>query len=83
MRRILPTLEPGGPRAIPDASIWSTPEGEAGRGDCHYGCAVARRAGARIPRNTYHDADPWVSQYEFGGTGSNLTALLPIEVDSR
>ena len=73
----------GGPRAIPDASIWSTPEVEAGRGDCHYGCAVARRAGARIPRNTYHDADPWVSQYEFGGTGSNLTALLPMEVDSR
>ncbi len=68
----------GGPEAIPNNSIWSTSwdEGE----DCLYGFVLALELEARIPRNTYRNADPKVSQYVYGKTGRNHTALLPLEV---
>lgn len=50
----------------------------------HYSaCWLAEQAGARIPSNTYDNADPAVSQHPFTykEVGTNDTAILPLEVD--
>ena len=70
----------GGPEAVPFFSIWSAPW-EEGMPSA-FGCFVADAVGAHIPKNTYRQADPHVSQCISGNTGSNHTALLPLEVDA-
>ena len=63
---------PGGPQAIRGSAYWRTRNHISG-------CWIARRVGAHIPRDTYGDADPHLSQEWYGRGGVNRTALLPIE----
>ena len=70
----------GGPRARPGDYCWWYRDGPWLAGMC---CAAAK-AGAEIPDDTYHDADPEVSSNEMCNwelRGTNSTALLPLEVD--
>ena len=64
----------GGPVAVCHnfTSFWVTENGVNG-------CDVARYFGADIPRDTYREADPAFSQFDFEGVGVNYTALLPVE----
>lgn len=69
----------GGPRAIRD--VWGVPFWMTSD-ECHTGCWVARKAGARIPKSTYHGSLVEMSQIlSYSGRGMNYTAILPIEVD--
>ena len=63
----------GGPVAVRGYEWWVTADGS-------FGCSVAIGVGAIIPRTTYLDADPGMSQgRDSDAAGLNKTALLPIE----
>ena len=62
----------GGPVAAKGHMYWVAADGT-------FGCAVASGVGAIIPRSTYLNADPDVSELQSGKVGLNHTALLPIE----
>ena len=62
----------GGPVAVRGYEWWVSADGL-------FGCGVANAVGAVIPASTYIDADPDVSATRDGETGTNRTALLPIE----
>lgn len=62
-----------GPKAVPGACVWETLTGARG-------CWVAVVARAKIPLDTYENADPKVSQDK---KGCNKTAILPLEIDNE
>ena len=67
---------PGGPRAVRGYDHWVDANG-------NNGCDIVMFTGAKIPWQTYHNADPRVSQrekYNDSRIGHNDTALIPIEV---
>jgi hypothetical protein len=67
----------GGPRVRAGDYYW-----RYRRGDYMEGlCGVAAWAGAAIPWETYHEADPKVSAFSCFSRGTNTTAILPLEVD--
>ena len=68
----------GGPQAIRGTVYWRT-RNRISAVEWVSGCWIAWRVGAHIPRDTYGDADPHLSQERHGWGGVNRTALLPIE----
>ena len=65
----------GGPEAEAGQKYWLA---MSDKGYLCCACDVADMAGFVIPRDTYHEADPAVSQ---DPRGWNYTAILPLEVD--
>ena len=63
----------GGPEAVRGGFAWET------RNPRCAGCKMIRLKGADIPSDTFHSADPELSQSVIGKRGFNHTALLPWE----